>query len=682
MSQDAPARPAARALPILAVLALFSGMALAQQVPAATPADLPVTRLVLFTNGVGYFEHEGTVVGDQVLTLDVPKDAMDDLLQSLVLQDLDGGSVRPVRYTAQDPLQRVLDSYQIDVSSNLNVADVLAQTRGAKVTLVGGRTLTGTVVGVEREQVPEQAPRTFLTLATSTGLVRVALDEFEEVRFDDPRLKAQLDEALAAIAAHAGEDVSKVTISFEGEGTRRVRVAYLREMPVWKSTYRLVVGDDGKGTLQGWAILDNPTDVRLEDVKVSFVAGQPISFVTSLFEPIYVTRPRVETERAGNVVAQVDAGAMPYAPAPAPAMAARGVADMAMESKAAPDLTGAGVTAMATGSRGGASFSYDVSQPVTVGPYESAMVPIVVTDVGATPLTVFNQSVIPDHPLRAVRLSNDTGLHLAAGTVTVYDSNGFAGTAQMSDLVPNDSRILQYAVDLDLTLLRTTGDATDRVVSVKLAGGLVETTVATRQTTKVAIKSTTTEPRFLVVELPRPAGYDVVSPTPPPAITGANYRFGVAINGGTDPELLAQLSCNAGEECTLEVVLERTDLRTTSLANVNVDTLAFYLENVRLSDADRAVIQQVVDLQRQVSAKQRELDTTTRSIDTIHNEQDRIRQNMAALDRNSALYRRYVSDLTDQEDQLADLLERVGQLRGELSSLQQRIADLIAGLGG
>ncbi|HET9026747.1 MAG TPA: hypothetical protein VFN07_04380, partial [Trueperaceae bacterium] len=418
-----------------ALVGVFMSLAFAQQAPGTSTADLPVTRLVLFTNGVGYFEHEGTVTGNQVLTLDVPRAAMDDLLQSLVLQDLDGGSVRPVRYTAQDPLQRVLDGYQIDVSGNLTLADVLAQARGASVSLIGTRSVSGNVVGVERVQQPEQAQRTFVTLATSTGLVRAPLDEFEEVRFDDPALKAQLDEALAAVAAHAGEASSKVSISFEGSGERRVRVAYLREMPVWKSSYRLVVGDDGRGSLQGWAILDNPTSLRLDGVSVSFVAGQPISFVTSLFEPIYVARPRLETNLAGNVVAQVDSGAFPIAAAPAPSMAARQMLGAPALESAVADLAGSGVEAMASGSRSGATFSYDVSQPVTVGPFESAMVPIVVTDVTATPLSVYNEATLADHPLRAVRLTNDTGLHLAAGTVTIYSAGVFAGTAQLSDVV-------------------------------------------------------------------------------------------------------------------------------------------------------------------------------------------------------------------------------------------------------
>src|SRR5690554_879772 len=101
---------------LVTLLALAPSYAAAQADAAAqfSQADLPITRLALFTSGVGYFEHEGAVTGDQELVLTVPKDEMDDLLQSLVLQDFGGGSIEPVRYSSQAPLSRLLDGYSID----------------------------------------------------------------------------------------------------------------------------------------------------------------------------------------------------------------------------------------------------------------------------------------------------------------------------------------------------------------------------------------------------------------------------------------------------------------------------------------------------------------------------------------------------------------------------------------
>lgn len=669
-----------RLLSTLALGVLMTAFAFAQ---GADQADLPVTRVVLFTNGVGYFEHEGTVTGNQVLNLEVPRSEMDDMLQSLVLQDFGGGAIRPVRYTARDPLERVLDGYRVDVSQNLTLEDVLAQARGEVVELVGGRTVKGTVVGTERVQAPEQAPRTFVTLATSSGVARVALDEFDEVRFEDEALKAQLDAALTALSTYAGEETATVSLAFEGEGERQVRIAYLREMPVWKSTYRLVLGDAGKATLQGWAIVDNPTNTRLDGVQMSFVAGQPISFITDLYEPIYLERPRVRTELAAgiapgadsevfmaNEMADMSAARMYAMPAPAVAEAA------------APQLGGAGVEAMATGTRGGATFSYDVSQPVTVGAYESAMVPIVLTDVSAEQLSIYSEATLAGNPLRAVRLTNDTGLHLAAGTVTLYDAGGFAGTAQMSDVIPGDARILSYAVDLELALDVERGQGEEQVTAIRLVNGMFESTVRTRSTTDVTIATRTDDARFLVVELPRVPGFDVVSPRPAPLMTDTSYRFGVSIDGGTNADLPTQLSCDdTSAACRLTVVFERTDLRRVGVSGTSPDTLLYYLQNAELSDADRAKLEQLSDLKGQYATLQREGDSLAARAAEIDSEQSRIRQNMAQLDRNSTLYRRYVDDLTAQEDELAASSERRAEVRAELAAMQERIDALIGSLG-
>ena len=185
-----------------------------------------------------------------------------------------------------------------------------------------------------------------MTLASADGLRRVVLEEVRTLRFEDAALRAELDAALAAIARARGDETQSVTLRFEGSGERRVRVGYIREMPVWKATYRLVLGEAGRADLQGWAIFDNPTHLDLVDVEVAFVAGRPVSFVSALFEPVYAPRARVEAAVAEALAPVADAGAFPSA-------ALRGVmapAPMAMES-AAFDLAGGGggVEAMADG---------------------------------------------------------------------------------------------------------------------------------------------------------------------------------------------------------------------------------------------------------------------------------------------------------------------------------------------
>ncbi|HNR00878.1 MAG TPA: hypothetical protein PKN52_12810, partial [Trueperaceae bacterium] len=167
-----------------------------------------------------------------------------------------------------------------------------------------------------------------------------------------------------------------------------------------------------------------------------------------------------------------------------------------------------------------------------------------------------------------------------------------------------------------------------------------------------------------------------------PLLTDTSYRFGVSVNGGTSADVPSQLGCDDGSEaCLLEVVFERTDLRTMGVSGTSTDTLVYYLQNAELSAADRAKLEQLADLKGQYATLQRESDAIANRAKEIDAEQSRVRQNMAQLDRNSTLYRRYVDDLTAQEDELAASTERREEVRAALVDLQEQIDSLIASLG-
>jgi hypothetical protein len=670
----------------IAVLVIAAAMTWAWAQPAAEAptTELPVRHLVLFTNGVGYFEHAGTVVGTQEIELPVPPEHMDDLLQSLVVQDLGGGRVEAVRYGARDPLGRVLASYALDLSGDPTLAQLLAQARGEAVRIDATETLRGVIVNVERVAVPDQAPRTLLTLATDDGLQRIDLDEVRAVAFEREALQAELDAALAAIARYRGGDAASVRLRFVGEGEREVRVAYVREMPVWKASYRLALEEPGRAELQGWAILDNPTALDLQDVSVWFVAGQPISFIASLYAPVYVDRPRIDVATAPGLDPVADAGQF-AAPAPqaeaARSMMAPSPAMMAdaLES-AAPSFGGEGVEAAAEGVAGGATFAYRVSDPVTVGRFESAMIPIVVATVEAHAVSWYDADVLRDHPLRAVRLVNDSGLHLAAGPVTVFDEGGFAGQAMMADVVPDDSRMLAYAVDLDVRVSVASASEPERVVSAVLRGSVLETSWRSVLTTRYRFESRGDGERFVVVEHPQRGGFAVVSPEAP-VETGDAWRFGVEIGADApvDPTVPSHLVCD-DDECVLAVVMERIDGRRTAVANVGGDQIAFYLENVELSGADREALEAVLALQRSMAELDRQVVALEAQVNEVFRDQSRIRDNMAALERNSSLYRRYLADLEAQENLLTELREAIADRRSERAQAQRELDELIARL--
>ena len=116
----------------IAVLFPFAAI-VAQNAPQRT--DVPVRTVMLFSSGVGYFEHAGTVRGEGSTELRFKTSQINDILKSLVLQDRDGGRVRTVTYASQDPVEKTLRSFQVDITANPGLAALLNQLRGARVTV-------------------------------------------------------------------------------------------------------------------------------------------------------------------------------------------------------------------------------------------------------------------------------------------------------------------------------------------------------------------------------------------------------------------------------------------------------------------------------------------------------------------------------------------------------------------
>ena len=63
-----------------------------------------------------------------------------------------------------------------------------------------------------------------------------------------------------------------MSLHFAGDGKRKVQVGYVIEAPIWKTSYRLVLGEKEKPYLQGWAMVENPTDEDWAGVKMALIS--------------------------------------------------------------------------------------------------------------------------------------------------------------------------------------------------------------------------------------------------------------------------------------------------------------------------------------------------------------------------------------------------------------------------
>src|SRR5215218_1295428 len=268
--------------------------------------SLPISRVVLFNSGVGYFSRSGEVEGDARVDLSFQEQDVNDLLKSMVLEDFNGGRIAAVSYDSREPIARTLSSFAINLNGNPTFAGIVSQMRGERVEVVlapgaanqPGK-LSGVIVGVEKQKVAsgsQTVDADFLNLWCAEGLRAVKLPDVQQLKFANPVIESEFRRALDVLSLSHDSQKKAVSLHFAGEGKRKVQVGYVVEAPIWKTSYRLVMADKEKPYLQGWAMVENPTDEDWSGVKMALVSGRPISFRMDLYNPLYINRPTVEPE--------------------------------------------------------------------------------------------------------------------------------------------------------------------------------------------------------------------------------------------------------------------------------------------------------------------------------------------------------------------------------------------------
>jgi hypothetical protein len=288
----------------------------------ARAAQLPVTHVSLYKNGVGFFEHAGRVTGDEAVTIDLTSAQLNDVLQSLTAIDLNGGRITGASYNSTTPLDQQLRALSLSLGEEPTQQDLYNTLRGARVEVTGsGAAFTGRILSLESRSVSgggdESKPtpeRRFLTVVSDAGTLE--LTPATTVRLLDAGLRGDLTTYLELLDRNRSEGVRHLTLTDRGTGTRDLRVSFLSEVPVWKSTYRILFTDGPKAetaTLQGFSVVDNTTGENWKDVQLSLIAGSPQSFLQPLAQPIYTRRPEIPIAQDAQLTPQTHDSAVDVA---------------------------------------------------------------------------------------------------------------------------------------------------------------------------------------------------------------------------------------------------------------------------------------------------------------------------------------------------------------------------------
>jgi hypothetical protein len=346
------------------------------------------------------------------------------------------------------------------------------------------------------------------------------------------------------LPAAENEDVT-LRIGLATEGARDLRITYVTELPGFRPTYRVVVGDDRRVHVQGLAVVDNPTSEAWEDVALTLSTEVPLSFRFDLREGRHSFRPQFGSDgrliqeampqlanayvppegdhnpqgnvinfayglaqrsqpsgmsRAGVVVGEAPEPQQPEQPRPQQAQqeaegSAATNALMAFEQR--PEAA-EGVFGSVDG--------FDL------GRGESGLVPFVDRPTQGELAIVYkpapNGTLSQLHPYRAVLFRNPSDAPLITGPVAIYAGERFVGDGVTGSVPARAHTFVPYAIERSISVRQSTEQAEDEVRATELVGGLLTVELRSVHRTRFALSATTEIAGRVFVFAPRLEGYE------------------------------------------------------------------------------------------------------------------------------------------------------------------------------
>ncbi len=674
--------------PAIYFLFLAAVPVFARPAPVAD-AELPLTRAVLFKNGMGFFEYEGTVRDQETVRIPITSSQLDDVLKSLIVLDLDGGVTGAVSYGSAAPLERQFEELETGDLRGKDLAAVLRQLIGTPVSAdaPGGR-VEGRLLNAEVRAVSgnggEAVEVIELALYTGEGeLLTLTLQSLKGLTFTSESTRKDLSRYLEVVADARNSNIRHLEITTQGTGERRIRLSHTAETPVWKATYRLILEDGGSAFLQGWAIVDNTTSSDWNSIDLSLVSSSPVSFIQRLSEPVYGHRPEVPVSIGPQVAPELHQGgietfesrakAQREMDAPREQMLGMGERSVASSGYApavplAEAIQASTLVAAAAGTVGD-QFEYRIKRPVTLRKNQSALIPILQAELEAEKVSVYTAGRPENNPRRAVWIENNTGLTLDGGPFSINDSGLFAGEGLFDTLYPEEKRLLSYALDRAVTIEENIEGSRRSFQGLTRERGVLVISHKLLESKVYRIRNNADSGREVVIEHPLRNGWDLVSPASPEEKSSDWFRFRTRVD--------------SKKTASLEVREERTVSQRIALDSITENELRVWISGAEMDSNTREKLAPLVAQVREISESRGRINSLNAEKERIYASQERLRQNLSSLGSSAAeagLRQRYVTQMEEQENRLLDLERDLEKEEAGLGRLQQELADMIASI--
>ena len=653
----------------------------------ADAADLVLKRVVLSTGGVGYFEYEAVVEGNATLALDVPLDQVDDVLKSLVVYDA-GGSAGAITLPGREPLTQSFVDLPFDRAALGSATALLNALQGAEIRVAAPKAVAGRLVHVDEEAVRGAGGgveiRSRVSVMTESGLQQFVLQEVDAIAFADPALQRQVEAALSRIAAYRAAGRRQLTLATHGAGQRTVRVGYVVAMPLWKASYRMSLPSDPKAQtarLQGWAVLENFSGRAWQDVELTLISGNPVTFRQALYESYYMPRPTVPVESGSRVLPPPDTGTVGTVAAEINAKAGdrrdemkkmqRSVAGAANMEMAAPaSAPPPAQIEAASAAEGATQIAFTAPDKVSVAAGQSLVLPLLDRELPARRVDLYQPALNRQHPLAAIELTNKSDTGLPPGVLTLYQLNDgrgamYLGDARLASLPAGDKRLLSYAVDGKVTIDLTSGERRP-LVKATIGDGLMRLNRVIRSTTTYRLKATAASPPF-VLEQPRRQSAALMSPDPKTVELAAEaYRI---------PFVLP-----AAGEGSLNVVEEQPVEETIRLLDLDDNRLGALVSSSELDPKLRQKLGEIATRRQAVGHQRAELGRLKEQRAQLVDDETRLRNDLAVLGSDAALRKRLLDKFSETQTGIETVSAAIAKASDTVAAAERELASYITGL--
>jgi hypothetical protein len=577
--------------------------------PGVSSDELPLRRVVVYRNGVGYFERSGEVKRDRI-EFRVRPSHVGDFLATLAVVERGGSSVRAASF----PI------------------------RG------------------------------------------------EEKGATDPKGKG---------------DAGMETVVLELDGEHHdLAVGYVTEQPLWRPSYRLVLGKEGP-TLQAWGIVQNLSGEDWRDVSLSLVAGAPIAFQATLGTPVIPRRPVVSdtgelisaVPRSETTLAQAPRGAPMMAPppalAPAPSRpmvmkemkkskAERFAAELMDEAApaAAPEPPGdegpsmpRDMALLANMAVEAGTTRYDLPSRVTVPKDSATMVLLLAQPVPGEAVHLYApDGGVPDsarHPFRVARFKNPTKGLFERGPIAVFEAGSFLGQGVLEPLAAGGEATVPFALERGVAIDSDRKGETREARLARIEAGRLTLERDQVQLTTYRLRNGGEGEIKVIVRHPRTPGMRLEKPP-----TGTEDQVGKGS---------ALVPTTVGGRATVEVTVdERRAFQVGAdwLSPEADDAVKGYLADARADAKIAGPLAKAWEIRKALVAGMREQEKLRGEREILSQAAEEAREGLRAISRNTKgveeLRQRLAGRLAELEEKLARNAKRLVEL--ELQVAEQRVA--------